>query len=75
MSQKCSANIVSFVCNTFFRTRAEVTSGSGETLWVPTLTCESDCESFTDVWEECMIEIGEDKNAKARFDDAMENLV
>ena len=74
MSLECSSNLVSFVCSTFFRTCAEVEDASGQTVWAPTLTCESDCSSFSSVWDQCMEDIATDPDAKKRFDDAMLNL-
>jgi len=74
MSLECSSNLVSFVCNTFFRPCVEVTDASGESTWAPSLTCESDCEAFTTVWDECIVDIGADTTKKANFDDAMRQL-
>jgi hypothetical protein len=75
MSLECSSNLVSFACGTFFRTCAEVTDASGDSAWAPALTCESDCEAFSTVWNKCMGDLETDAEAKQRFDDAMVKLV
>ena len=75
LKPKCAANVLSFVCGVFFRPCQSVVLDSGDTVFAPMLRCKSDCESFTEIWNECMAEIQSDEDATNRFDKAFFQLV
>jgi hypothetical protein len=77
MDQSCTSNVVAMICHATFRECKEVedlTAGGG-TVWLPALQCRSECERRLGIWDQCVSEIGTDSEGKARFEQAMQNLV
>ena len=75
LSPTCAANVISFVCNAWIKTCRPITLANGDEYWVPSLQCRSDCEAFRDTWNECMLQVEGDQDAKGRFDSTMMQLV
>ncbi len=49
LSEKCYAELVSFICNTFYRPCSEVEDANGNSTWIPSLLCRSECETLNTV--------------------------
>jgi hypothetical protein len=75
LSSTCAANVISFVCNAWFKTCRSITLANGDEYWVPSLQCRSDCEAFRKTWNECMLQIEGDQAAKELLDSTMMQLV
>jgi hypothetical protein len=75
LSSACAANVISFVCNAWFKTCRPITLANGDEYWVPSLQCRSDCEAFRNTWNECIVQLEGDQAAKERFDSTMMLLV
>jgi hypothetical protein len=61
--------------SSWFRPCEMVSLENGENAWAPKLPCESECESFASVWDECIEALEADEEAKLRFDEALYQMV
>ena len=76
MNAKCSANVISLLCRSWFRQCVQIgDASSGSQFWVPSLLCRSECEQHWNTWMKCLSDIGEDRDAKRKFDTQMLALV
>jgi hypothetical protein len=74
MRLECSSNLTSLLCGAAFRTCVEVFDANGDSAWVPSLTCERDCEVISSVWNECVANINSDPDVKRNFENVMQTL-
>jgi hypothetical protein len=75
LSPTCAANVISFVCNAWFKPCRPITLANGGQDWAPSLQCRSDCEAFRKTWNECMLQVEGDQAAKRSYDSTMMQLV
>jgi hypothetical protein len=70
LSPKCAANVITFICHSYFKPCVEVES-SGGSLWVPSLLCESTCQRHSDIHKECLEDIDKNTDLKTNYDTQM----
>jgi hypothetical protein len=78
MNPKCSANVVSMVCHSFFKECKQVERRQNQVVsqvWLPSLLCRSECDQHFALWNACLKNIEGDAKAKGAFDGAMQSLV
>jgi hypothetical protein len=76
MNPTCASNVISLLCNSVFKecVRVQDESSRGE-LWLPSLLCRGACNKHTEIWTQCLIDLGLDQAAKSNFDAQMMSLV
>jgi hypothetical protein len=75
-SEECAINVFSLICNSLFRECKEVNNPeTGETRWLPSLLCQSECENYRSKWDECVAAIELDTTSKEAFKSQMLEIV
>jgi hypothetical protein len=78
MNPLCSSNVVSLICNSWFRECMSVEDDfnrGGDGLWLPSLLCRHQCEKHWDIWNECVADLESDPKTKQDFEKQMLALV
>ncbi len=76
MNPTCASNVISLLCNSFFKECVRVQGGSSrDELWLPSLLCRGACNKHREIWTQCLIDLELDPAAKSSFDAQMMSLV
>ncbi len=77
MNPLCSSNVISLICNSWFRECMSVEDdfNRGGGLWLPSLLCRHQCEKHWDIWNKCVADLESDPKTKHDFEKQMLALV
>jgi hypothetical protein len=76
MNPTCASNVISLLCNTFFKECVRVQDASSRWgLWLPSLLCRGACNKHKEIWAQCLRDLELDPAAKSNFDAQMMSLV
>ncbi len=77
MNPTCASNVVSLVCHTVFRECVAVNDKlrGGETRWLPSLLCRSECDKHWETWNKCVADLNADPEEQTLFNTQMQSLV
>jgi hypothetical protein len=67
---KCVANLMSMICNSWFRECKEVESN----VWLPSLMCHDTCVQIHDIWVDCVEDVKSDPVLLTAFEAQMFGL-
>jgi len=72
---ECTANLLSLICNSWFRTCQPVEDEeTGETFFLPSLLCRDQCEVHRKIWDSCVAKVERNADTKQIFDERMSHL-
>eukprot|EP00398_MALV-I-01_sp_L67-1_P000699 gene699-605_t len=78
MNEECSANVVEFMCHSFFKECKEVEVEdplrASANVFLPSLLCKTECERHKAMWDLCMAKIQTNLDDKKIFDSNMATM-